>query len=240
MNYFKNPLKFALCLTAAVLLVYVLFRPAFSSYFFQDDWFVFSLVLNKKVRDLFSFFTPVKNVIWYSPLGVQLPFYLVHSVFGLNPIPFKIAVFIFHLLNTYLIYKLLSQFLKNNHLVLFGSFFYLTSSAHQLLFYWAATISFILTPFFYFTSLLLAIYDRRKLSLVIFTLGLLTNEIMITFPLILIFYRWLFKKNFRYKEYVPYWLFSGLYFVFRLTFSSSITSYPLITDLKKPIRNIFF
>ncbi|OGG00993.1 hypothetical protein A2153_05995 [Candidatus Gottesmanbacteria bacterium RBG_16_38_7b] len=85
-------------------MVYLLFLPALTSYYFQDDWFAFSIVTGKKWSDLISFFLPPQDVIWYRPLGVQIPFFLAYTFYRFNPFPFKIMTFVFHLTNGLLVY----------------------------------------------------------------------------------------------------------------------------------------
>lgn len=221
------------CLSA--LLVGVLFQPALTSYYFQDDWFLFSISRAQNISEFFSFFLPRGDVIWYRPLGQQLPFYLSFTFFSLNPIPFKIAVFILHIINSCLVYKLLMQFIKKQEFALFGSFLYLTSNSHQIIFYWAATVSFVQAPFFYFSCLLTQIQKRNKLSLILFILGLLSNELLITLPLILTIYSRIFKNSKNKIKPFYYWLIGGIYIVLRLIFRPAISTYGFIAGIKQPL-----
>src|SRR3990167_6930281 len=70
-----------------------IYKDAFSSYFFQDDWFSFRISNARTVADLISFFAPRNDVIYYRPLGMQLPFFLMQRIFGLSPLPYRFLSF---------------------------------------------------------------------------------------------------------------------------------------------------
>lgn len=232
----------ALFIFTSALLVGVLFQPALTSYYFQDDWFAFSISKSNNIWDFISFFQPRNDVIWFRPLGVQLPFYLASAFFGLNPVPFKIAVIILHFLNSFLIYKVLLYFLKKPYLSAFGAFLYLTSSSHQLLFYWAAVFSFVLAAFFYFGAFLAVLKGKAKIGLILYVLGLLTNELLITLPLVLAMVSCFFKKSVKIRNFFYFILISLFYIGFRFLFKPTASGYFFINSINQPLvtlRNFF-
>ena len=224
-----------------ILTVGYLFQPTFSAYFFQDDWFSLLISKAKNIREVLGFFLPRNDVIYYRPLGMQLPFFVFQTLFGLNPLPFKIATFTIHLINGFLVYRLLKFLLKDQQLASFGAIFYLTSATHLIIFYWAATFAFVLAPFFYFLSFLLFVFKRRRLSFLVFILGLTANELLITLPLILTI--WLIKSGelrSKWRQILPHWLAELTYLGFRTTLAKPPTSegYTFLTSVHQFFLNL--
>lgn len=152
-----------------ILLVYFLFRGAFSASFFQDDWF--SLLISKPTSlfDIVKFFAPRIDVVYYRPLGMQLPFFINQVLAGMNPIPVRLATLAFHIINSFLVYKLVRLISKNSLLAKLSSFLYASSAIHFTVFYWAATFAFVLAPFFYISSFLFYLKQKPKLSWLLFS-----------------------------------------------------------------------
>ncbi len=221
------------------LLIYLLFKDSFSSFFFQDDWF--SLSISKvSLFKIFKFFIPRKDVIYYRPLGMQLPFYAFQILFGVNPLPFRIATFFIHLLNGYLILTLLDCVLKNRKLSLLGAIIYVTSATHIIIFYWAATFAFVLGPMWYFVTSLLYMKNKFKLAIGTFVIGLFTNEMLVTLPLSLFIYNYLFGKSILYKKLSLFFLLSIFYIFFRFSFAPlpQIKDYQTLISLKQFFINL--
>jgi len=216
--------------------IFFLFKSALFGYFFQDDWFSFSISHVSSIIDFFKFFVPRSDVIYYRPLGMQIPFYFVDQLFGLNPLPFKLATFVIHLVNGMLVYLFIKQFLKQHWTAIIAAFVYLTSANHQIIFYWAATFAFIMAPTFYLGSFILFLQRKINLSLLVFAVGLLANELLITLPSVITTWLLLRRKKEQIKKLVGFWLVTGLYIVFRLTVAHFPTNggYSLIYDLKQP------
>ncbi len=138
----------------ALFSVSFLFHKAISAYFFQDDWFSFSISQAKNIFDILAFFKPRSDLIYYRPLGMQIPFFITQTLFGITPWPFKLAALLIHLLNGWLVYSLLNRLLADKQLSFFGALLYVTSVTHYTIFYWAATFAFVLAPTFYLSSFL--------------------------------------------------------------------------------------
>lgn len=222
------------------VLVVFLFLPAFTTYFFQDDWFSFSISQATTVIDFLKFFIPRSDVIYFRPLGMQVPFFLVWKLFGINPLPFKILTLMVHFLNGYLVYQIINILVKNLRLALFATFLYLTSATHQMVFYWAATFSFILAPTFYFASFLFFLTEKSRKSFVFFCLGLLINELVITLPAIITLWLILQSKTKLIKKYWQFWFLSGAYIFVRLFISPlpKTTQYSFIQDIRQPLATL--
>lgn len=218
---------------------YLLFLPAFKAYFFQDDWFSFSISQASNIKEFLRFFNPVQNVIYYRPLGMQLPFFLVRHFFGLNPFPFRIATFLIHLINGFLVYQLLYFFLKEKKLSLTGSFFYLTSASHMIIFFWAATFSFVLASLFYFWTFLLYLKGKQLTAILVFLTGLLSNELLITIPFILTAWE-LIQKRKTIRNMYSFFVIAFGYVLLRLTVAKFSTSegYSLLISAHQFLLNL--
>lgn len=238
--FHKSRIYSIILISSIILLVILLFFPSFTSYFFQDDWFSFSISQVHSLRDFFDLFAPRNDVIYYRPLGMQVPFFLVQSLFGLNPLPFRVATLLVHFVNGLLVYKILHAFLQKKYLALFGSLLYLTSATHMIVFFWAATFAFVLGPFFYFSSFYAYIVKRKRLSFMLFIFGLFTNELLISLPIIIGAYELLNEKRLHINKYLLFFLGSFLYGLFRLTIASFSTAggYALIMNVKQIIFNL--
>ncbi len=212
-------------LLATVLISAWLYRLSFSSYFFQDDWFSFRISEVKNLNHFLSFFIPRKDVIYYRPLGMQIPYFILNNLFGLNPLPFRIAVLTTHAVNIFLVFILIFLLVKKEETALLAAFLYGTSAVHFLIFYWFAIYAFILGPTFFFLSFILYIYflqNKKKmyyfLSFIVFLCGLAANEIVAILPIILFFYEIFLRKKFVIKRLTPYLFFVLIILVIRFVF----------------------
>lgn len=188
-----------------------LYRDSFNAYFFQDDWFTLQISNAKSISDFFYFFIPRTDVIYYRPLGMQIPFFVIRRIFGINPLPFHILTFLTHAVNVILVFLLVQLLVKRDDSALLSSFFYATSSVHYTPFFWSSTYAFVLGPTAYFLSsilFLLFLKEKKKnyylASLAIFIFGLLTNEMLAVLPIILLLYSFIFKKRVSLVSFLPY------------------------------------
>lgn len=232
-------LKKSAVILITVGLVWFLFKESFSAYFFQDDWFSLFISRAQTPLQFLSFFFPRNDLIYYRPLGMQIPFFIIQSLFEINPLPFRIVTFIIHLLNSFLVYKILQRFAFREKTAVIGAILYATSSIHLTIFYWAATFAFVLGPFLYFSSFLCYLNKRKSLSIFLFLIGLLTNELIITLPAILLFWNVFLNQIPKWKVIIPYVILSLVYVVFRLTLAKASIGgdYGLINDVVPLLKN---
>lgn len=205
-----------------ILLAGFLYRDSFRGYFFQDDWFSFQISKVENIQDILNFFIPRTDVIYYRPLGMQIPFFLMQKIFGINPFPYHMLIFLTHSLNIILVYKLIKLLSKNTFSGLLSAFLYGTSTVHYIPFYWFATYAFILGPTFFLSSFFYFLKAQKmniyySISLVLFLFGLLTNEIVATLPIILFLYLFTFKRD-KLIFVLPYFFFSAFLFLIRFVF----------------------
>ncbi len=228
----------------SIFLTFGIFYSAFSAFFFQDDWFSLSISRVQNFFDILKFFIPRPDLIYYRPLGMQVPFFIFQYLFGINPLPFRIATFLLHLINGFLVYKILYIFINNKNWAKWGALLYLTSSIHMIVFYWAATFAFVLAPLLYFWIFILYTKGNNKFGLLIFIIGLLTNELLLSLPLTIFLWEFLYQKSKNMLKTITYFVCTAIYLIFRLksAYLPLGGNYALVTNIKTTfivLRNYF-
>jgi hypothetical protein len=111
----------------------------------------------------------------------------------------------------------------------------------MIMFYWASTFAFMLIPTWYLLSFLFFTREKYLISLGFFILGLFTNELIITLPILLLIYI-LDKKKLTHaiKITAPFFLLSLIYLGFRAVFAQLPKSadYALTTNIKEILINL--
>lgn len=166
-----------------------LYRDSLLSYFFQDDWFSFRISNAGNLAEFLGFFVPRSDVIYFRPLGMQLPFFLIQKLFGINHLTFHVVVIITHAINVILVCYLTRIITKNLFLSLLVAFLYSTSLVHYIPMYWSATYSFVLGPTFFFLTFISYLKRKYLFSYLCFIIGILVNEIaIIASPILWLYY----------------------------------------------------
>lgn len=198
----KSQPKYILFFIFLFILTYGVYKDSFHSYFFQDDWFSLRISSFSSIFDIWKFFIPRVDVIYYRPLGMQIPFYILHSLFNINPIPFRLLNYVTHILNIVLVYFLLLKITNKRIIGLLGSFSYATSTIHYIPFYWSATYAFVLGPTFSFLSILFFLhflnsYTKKAFyfSFLCLIVALFTYEMAAVIPFLLLVYILLIHKK---------------------------------------------
>ena len=235
-----------LFLLACSLTVVFLFRETLITNYFQDDWYSISISKINNIFDFVNIFIPNKQVVYYRPLGMQLPFFFNTFFFGLNPFPFRIMTFVVHTLNSILVYYLFKRLLKSDTSSLLGGFLYSTSAVHYIPFFWSSTFAFILGMTFSLLTVIFFIdflnekqFKKLFLSLSAFILGFLTFEVTVVLPLILALYLYFYKFFHNFRFLFPFFFLSVSYFLFRSIFfpPPNIPDYQLALG-KETLQNL--
>lgn len=154
-----------------------LFYPSFGYYFFQDDWFVLNWVQNSDLLSLLSMRT---DVIYWRPISMPGFFKAASLVFDLNPYFFHLSSFIFHLVNSALIYFLARQLKFTKLIAAFIAFLYATAAFHFIPLSWLSTTSYVIGPTFVLSALIFFLKNKFAISFVFFLLGLASSELTLT------------------------------------------------------------
>lgn len=202
----KNQWIFPLILICSL----ILFAPSFNYYFFQDDWFVLNWV---RTQNFWSFFDLRTDIIYWRPLTMPVFFALGNFLFGLNPLGYHFVVFIFHLINSILIYELFKNLKISDNFSKFAAFIYATSAFHFIGLSWISTASYIIGPTFILSTILFFLKRKLKTSLAFFLLSLASSEFsLVIIPLLLLLVP---KTKKTIIKLLPFLAFTAFYLVLR-------------------------
>lgn len=215
----RKPSISVLLLFLSLVVAFLLYRGSFGAYFFQDDWFTLKIGRASTISEFFRFFLPRQDVIYYRPLGMQVPFYLLSSLFGMSAFPFHVVTFLTLTFSVVIVYFLVLEISGKKFIALLSSVLYATSAIHYTPFYWSSTYSFMLGPLIFFSSFWLFLRCMKKengriylVSFLLFIMGIFTNEIVAVYPLIVFSYL-LFQGKVKEKLQfmIPFFLFTALF-----------------------------
>ena len=231
--------KRILFFTLLILLSFNVFKDSFSIFFFQDDFFVLAASNIKNISGFINFFIPRSDVQFYRPLSHEIFFFLGRVLFQLNPIGFHTIAYVFYILNILLVYVIAKKILKSKIIILTLVTCYAISAVHYNSLFWIINFSYIEVTFFYLLGFIIVLSGIKKLYkaaliLIIYTMGLLSNEFMITFPLILLLYIFIIdRKELRNYLFILFSI-SGVSFMYLILrfilFKPNYGSYQFIFD----------
>lgn len=211
----ESSFKTMAILLAVFLVSTALFFPTFSYFFSQDDFFHLKMSNARNLTDVLLFFSPQNpfGYTFYRPLTVQTFLFLARSFFGLNPLPFRLIIFLFFLSNVYLTYKLVGELSSNKRAGLGAAFLYGASSLHFATLSYISTFVDIGAAFFFFMAIFFYLKEK-KISLLFFILSLLSFETALCLPAVILAIEFFGNKKF--KRTTAYFSILFLYVFFRL------------------------
>jgi len=172
-------------------IITLIFSRAIIYPFFQDDFFALVTTKISSFGDIWRLFLPVSEAVYWRPLGIQLYFGLM-QFFGLGqPIWFHLASLSVHLLNTYLVYRLIRSLRASpsdgrsaaiSRIAKLAAFFWGTSPIHYFALGWAVNFSFILVVTWSILAILASKEGKIFRAIVFLILGLATNEMAVVIP----------------------------------------------------------
>ncbi len=214
-------LPHAILLFAGLAAALWMYRGAFRCYFIQDDfaWLVLSRFhsfgdwLHCLIR-----FNPAGT---YRPLSQETFFWAAQKMFGMQPAGFHIIVIAVHIIAALLLFRLLRRFVSAPAAIA-GAFIYAVHSVHGVSLFWISAFPEPLAMVFLLASILFFIrfdrLDKRSayaLSLVSMALGFMSKESVLTLPLILAAYCFLWARS-RLRYTWPYFAASAAYMLLRI------------------------
>ncbi|MCD4664673.1 MAG: tetratricopeptide repeat protein [Bacteroidales bacterium] len=188
-----------------IILTIIIYFPAFFNGFinWDDNWYITE---NPYIRN-FSF-NGIINIFssfyggQYSPF-TMLVFSLMNSIFGMNPVPFHILSVLLHLINIFLVYKLIKLLFNNSLISIIVAGLFSINPLQVESVVWLSATKITLSSFFYLASLIAYINYIKKdykspyyfLALILFVFSILSKEQMIVLPLMLIVIDFTLKRN---------------------------------------------
>ena len=209
---------------------FVLFYPSLNYYFFQDDWFHFNISNAENINDVLNFFQFRQDIIGWRPIPKQVFFFLIQTIFKMNPLIAHLVIFAFFVGTILFIFFLTRLVLNDSKAGLIASFLYSTAAFHFISLSWVSAGENIIGAFFFVAAayFFFSFFKNKKLvfyifSYLFFIMSLASTEFAITWPLF-IFYIWFilnpklksdkFLKILKYI--VPTILLIIIYLIFRL------------------------
>src|SRR3989344_62498 len=193
----------------------ILYRDSLFARFFQDDFILKNIALTRGLLE------PIANFP-YRPIAIQL-------FYNLSDTPVFLHMFLFFTFLAGLFY--IFKITKSYTTVLLYAF----NISLFPLFYWVATSYFSILFLEIFLGAYLYLKNRNKPALLVFVAALLTNELAIVFPALLVLLDFLYK-NLNLKKIFPFIFLSLCYLPFRLL----ISPFPQVDDYKLDFSLKFF
>jgi len=224
-----------------VIVTFIVYANSLKNEFVYEDYD--QIVNNDFIKSWTNIPKILKSDIWmttadpeksmyYRPLFL-LSLLFDYHVWGLNPLGFHITNLLLHILNSILVYFTICLILNNKKVALLAGLFFSIHPINTENVSYISGRDYLLAFLFYLLSFLMFILltrNKKRIyyqigSLFLFFLALLTKEIAIMLPFVLILYDYCFiytkkrRKNLysMINLYLPYFAVIGIYFLIRKT-----------------------
>jgi hypothetical protein len=204
-----------------IFLSLVLFSPALTNFFSGDDWFHLNIsrITNfQQFLNFFSFSLTPQSAAFYRPIPTQVFFFVFHSLFGLNPLPYYLFILGVFGFSLYLVYLLAKKISGSEKLALLTLFFYGFSVTNFTRVYFLSAFQEIAMVVFVLLACLFYLKNESLkntlYSVLFFVLALGSKETAVVLPLILLLISW-WKKRINFWRLLPFGLILGFYLFFR-------------------------
>ena len=220
------------------ILTAFIFKNAFLTYFFNDDFFFLKISRIDNIQKFVNFFSPIRHVS-YKPVSQEIFYFLTH-LFNDNVYLAHLLIFLVYFIGLYYLYKIILNLTKNKSLSYLSTFFYAINFTHVFQLYYLATFQDVAI----FTFLCLAFYNYLKgnklLSLIFFPLALLSKETAVLFVPFLILFKFIRGKKTNWSSLISY-VALGLVFIFLYQYSlkyvTSLDNYRIIFNPRLVANN---
>ena len=217
-----------LFLSVTAIIIFLIYTISLDNPFYWDDE---ELVVNNYVlRTPLNF----KNYFFSNPIPqrpvVTFSFALNYVIFGLKPFGYHLTQILLHICNTALVFYIANLTFRSERVSALSGAIFALHPIHTEAVNLFLGRSDLVCCFFFLTSFLLYIKsldaegDRKKLfyyfSLITYVLSMLSKEIGIVLPFLIIIYDRVIgrtdsrKSSARFASYIPYFVLSVFYFVF--------------------------
>lgn len=204
----------------------LIFKNAFSTYFFNDDFFFLRISRINNINQFVNFFSPIRQVS-YKPISQEIFYLLTHFV-NENVFIAHCFVFAIYFIGLFYLFKVIALLTKNKILAYLTTLFYAVSFTHVFQLYYLATFQDIAIFTFLCLSFFFFLKEKTVLSLIYFTLALLSKETAILFVPFLVLCKLFLIKKTKFSKIYPF-LFLGLIFIpiyqYGLRYVTSLDNY---------------
>jgi tetratricopeptide (TPR) repeat protein len=207
------------------------------------DWKHLSIAFT---QDFFYSSHKEGKIGYYRPV-ITLSYMLDYQLWGLNPFGYHLTNLVFHTLTCLLIYLMIFSLTSNLPIAFISTLLFAIHPIHTESIAWISGRTDVIGSFFFFFSFLLYMYGEKvgklryyALSLALFVLALLSKEMVITLPLLIVVYdyycvaerdrREAWKRA---KYWAGYWILIVVYVVVRFLILKVVTGNPHIEELNR-------
>jgi hypothetical protein len=233
-----------------VIATWIVWFPTLRAGFGSDDWWMLYAILN---RDMFWRVLQPGQFLHWRPLSMHVYFDVLHSVFGLNPLPFHIVNLSLHTLNALLVGWIWLKISGNRHISIVAALFYSLHLAHLDTRMEAAANTGIMSTLGFLGSFASYLQFRMAkrcrgwwmtTAVLSFIGAMLSKEDIIILPIVLLLYDLVFRPassgragNWlrQYWSQIPFFLVATTFGVFRMFYSPPVGSYRLSVDWSTPL-----
>ena len=136
----RRELKFAIPLLILIMIAAVVFWDFPAMYFQQDEWHSFGFIVSEGIRYITLDHSPLQLLV-SDRIGARAIMYGLFTRFGLVSQWYAAIAFLFHLVNTYLVYVLASFLFKNKTGARIAALLFLVNSVSHQAFTWFGTMA---------------------------------------------------------------------------------------------------
>jgi hypothetical protein len=246
-------------LAGLIALNFIFFAINLNNFFVSDD---FDWVnISKNTHSLVDYFTGNYYGVRgeggaYRPM-VNLIFWINYQIGGLNPLPYHLTNLIFHIGVCFLIYLLCLLLFEDNNqeqkIAILAALFFSILPNHSEPVIWIAAVGDPVCSFFYLLAFYLYLLFRKKeklylmcLSALVFIFALLTKEMAVTLPLLILVWEFFEAKNnktMRWKKIffstLTYWIILAAFFILRYLTIGLVLGYYAQEKFKFDLAQIF-
>lgn len=192
-------MKIFLGVVAIICTTLLLYWPLTRYYFFQDDFIL--LDMGRSVTSIHTIFKFSDTIFW-RPIGAQGYFAIASRLFGLYPFTFHVLSLGTHIVNALLIWMLVHKITESKSIGWLSGFLFATSPIHFMSLLWIGEYPILLGFLFCLLMLLSGWYWIKKstwpllaTTAALYGIGLLTHEMVVLMPLVIIGFGFYFQKN---------------------------------------------
>ncbi|HTR38374.1 MAG TPA: hypothetical protein VMH80_20835 [Bryobacteraceae bacterium] len=196
-------------LIASVFLLIFYWR-GLNTWFYQDDFGWLHLGPAKGFVDFLAILFAPKAHGNIRPWSENLFFYGLHSLFGVNPLPFRIVVFATAIADTFLLAALTRRLTGSGLASGAAPILWLANACVAPALCWTSIYNETQYLVFVLLALLLFLEGRYGWQIVVFALGLGSLETAVMYPAIALLYAWLYDRA-KLRRTVPLFAISAAY-----------------------------
>ncbi len=191
----------------SLLISFLMFYPALSSFFTHDDFYFLKISKAQNISEFAKFFDPLhdpEHIGVYRPLPLRAYYFLGTSVFNLNPLGQRVISFVTFFINILLVGYLVRVLTKKDNIAGISEFLYAVSVTHFGQLYYIGAYQELLITLLTLLSVIFFAKSKILPSFIFFVMGLMCKETAVVIPGLLgavyLFQNWGGKRKPSFKK----------------------------------------